>query len=128
MATECPAPDGSSPRQTKFSGEMPMCIDPAKQYQATIVTNHGTMTAFLHPGNAPRTVNNFVCLARYHYFDGLTFHRIIKDFVIQGGCPEGTGATPATASPTSSPRRASTRWARWPWPTPGPTPTAASSS
>jgi len=91
MATECPAPDGSSPRQTRFDSEMPMCIDPEKQYQATIVTNHGTMTAFLFPGQAPRTVNNFVCLARYHYFDGLGFHRIIKDFVIQGGCPEGTG-------------------------------------
>jgi cyclophilin family peptidyl-prolyl cis-trans isomerase len=91
MATECPAPDGSSPRQTKFDGEMPMCIDPEKQYQATIVTNHGTMTAFLYPERAPKTVNNFVSLARYHYYDGLTFHRIIQDFVIQGGCPEGTG-------------------------------------
>jgi cyclophilin family peptidyl-prolyl cis-trans isomerase len=91
MATECPAPDGSSPRTTTFASEMPMCIDTEKQYQATIVTNHGTMTAFLYPNKAPKTVNNFVCLARYHYFDGLTFHRIIQDFVIQGGCPEGTG-------------------------------------
>jgi cyclophilin family peptidyl-prolyl cis-trans isomerase len=91
MATECPAADGSSPRQTRFEEEMPMCIDESKQYQATIVTNHGTMTAFLYPERAPRTVNNFVCLARYHYYDGLTFHRIIRDFVIQGGCPEGTG-------------------------------------
>ncbi len=92
MATpECPAVDGSSPRQTRFPGPPPMCIDTETTYQAEIVTNHGTMTAFLYPQRAPRTVNNFVFLARYHYFDGLTFHRIIRDFVIQGGCPEGTG-------------------------------------
>jgi len=91
MPPECPDPNGSSPRQTRFDGPMPMCIDPERQYTATIVTNHGTMTAFLHPGKAPNTVNNFVCLARYHYFDGLTFHRVIRDFMVQGGCPEGTG-------------------------------------
>jgi cyclophilin family peptidyl-prolyl cis-trans isomerase len=91
MATDCPAPDGSSPRQTTFSGPMPMCIDPEKSYQAEIVTNHGTMTAFLYPQKAPKTVNNFVSLARYHYYDGLIFHRIIREFMIQGGCPEGSG-------------------------------------
>ena len=91
MATDCPAPDGSSPRTTKFSAPMPMCIDPDRSYQAEIATNHGTMTAFLHATNAPKTVNNFVSLARYHFYDGLTFHRIIQDFMIQGGCPEGTG-------------------------------------
>lgn len=91
MATECPAADGSSPRQTKFSGPMPMCIDPDKSYQATINTNYGTMTAFLHANDAPQTVNNFVSLARYHYYDGLVFHRIIQGFMIQGGCPEGSG-------------------------------------
>ena len=91
MSIECPAPDGSSERQTKFSGEPPMCIDVSHTYEATIVTNHGTMVAFLFPERAPRTVNSFVFLARYHYFDGLTFHRIIQDFVIQGGCPEGSG-------------------------------------
>lgn len=68
-----------------------MAIDPQRQYQAEIVTNHGTMTAFLHAQNAPKTVNNFVNLARYHYYDGLIFHRIIQDFMIQGGCPEGSG-------------------------------------
>ncbi len=89
--TDCPAADGSSPRQTRFEGEMPMCIDPANGYTAEIATNHGAMTAFLFPERAPRTVNNFVCLARYHYYDGLVFHRIIRDFMIQGGCPEGSG-------------------------------------
>lgn len=91
MATECPAPDGSSERRTRFDGPPPMCIDLERSYQAEIVTNHGSMTAFLHPQRAPMTVNNFVFLARYHYFDGLTFHRIIRDFVIQGGCPQGSG-------------------------------------
>lgn len=91
MAAECPAADGSSERRTHFDAEPPMCIDPTHTYEATIVTNHGTMVAFLFPERAPRTVNSFVFLARYHYFDGLTFHRIIRDFVIQGGCPEGSG-------------------------------------
>ena len=91
MATESPAADGSSARQTKFDGPMPMSIDQDKSYQAEIVTNHGTMTAFLHAKDAPGTVNNFVSLARYHYYDGLVFHRIIRDFMIQGGCPEGSG-------------------------------------
>jgi cyclophilin family peptidyl-prolyl cis-trans isomerase len=91
MATECPKPDGSSPRTQKFSGPPPMCIDPAKSYTATMVTNKGTMTIALDPVAAPNTVNNFVVLARYHYYDGVTFHRIIPGFVIQGGDPQGTG-------------------------------------
>jgi len=86
-----PNSDGSSPRQTSFDGEFPMALAEGSTYEATIVTNHGTMVAFLYPERAPRTVNNFVCLARYHYFDGLSFHRIITDFVIQGGCPIGNG-------------------------------------
>jgi cyclophilin family peptidyl-prolyl cis-trans isomerase len=91
MATECPKADGSSPRTQKFSGPPPMCIDPAKSYTATMVTNKGTMTIALDPVAAPNTVNNFVVLARYHYYDGVTFHRIIPGFVIQGGDPQGTG-------------------------------------
>lgn len=89
--TDAPAADGSSPRQTKFSGPMPMTVDPERSYQATISTSMGEMVAFLFPGKSPVTVNNFVNLARYHYYDGLIFHRIIKGFVIQGGCPEGSG-------------------------------------
>jgi peptidylprolyl isomerase len=91
MPTECPAADGSSPRTQKFSGPPPMCIDPEKTYTATMVTNKGTMTIVLDPVAAPNTVNNFVVLARYHYFDGVTFHRVIPGFVIQGGDPQGTG-------------------------------------
>ncbi len=90
-ATECPAADGSSPQRRQFDGPPPMCIDPEKRYTATMVTTKGTLTIALDPLAAPRTVNNFVVLARYHYFDGVGFHRIIPGFVIQGGDPEGTG-------------------------------------
>jgi cyclophilin family peptidyl-prolyl cis-trans isomerase len=91
MPTECPAADGSSPRKRKFGGPPPMCIDPDKSYTAAMVTNKGTMTIALDPVAAPLAVNNFVVLARYHYYDGVGFHRIIPGFVIQGGDPEGTG-------------------------------------
>ncbi len=66
-------------------------IDESKHYRATITTNRGTMVLDLDPALAPATVNNFVGLARQGYYDGLTFHRVVPDFVIQGGCPEGSG-------------------------------------
>jgi peptidylprolyl isomerase len=91
MAPTPPAADGSSPRQTRFDGPPPMVIDPAKRYTATMDTSMGTMVIALDAVKAPNTVNNFVFLARYHYYDGLTFHRVINGFVIQGGCPEGSG-------------------------------------
>jgi len=68
-----------------------MSIDPAKRYTATMATSKGTLVIALDAVAAPRTVNNFVFLARYHYFDGIVFHRIIPGFVIQGGDPEGSG-------------------------------------
>jgi cyclophilin family peptidyl-prolyl cis-trans isomerase len=68
-----------------------MCIDLSKRYTATMETTKGTMTIALDPAGAPRTVNNFVFLARYHYYDDVVFHRIIPGFVIQGGDPTGTG-------------------------------------
>jgi cyclophilin family peptidyl-prolyl cis-trans isomerase len=88
---EAPAPDGSSAKRQKFDAEPPMVIDPAKRYTATMATSKGTMVIELDPVAAPRTVNSFVFLARYHYFDGIVFHRIIPGFVLQGGDPEGTG-------------------------------------
>src|SRR3954451_18494620 len=91
MPTDCPATDGSSPQTRKFDGPPPMCIDPSKRYTAEMVTNKGAMTIELDPVAAPKTVNNFVFLARYHYFDGIVFHRVIPGFVLQGGDPEGTG-------------------------------------
>jgi peptidyl-prolyl cis-trans isomerase B (cyclophilin B) len=74
----------------RYSGAE-QAIDPAKHYQATITTDRGDIVMSLDPSRAPRTVNNFVFLARDGYYDGLTFHRVVKDFVVQGGCPEGTG-------------------------------------
>ena len=68
-----------------------MCIDPAKTYSATMVTSMGEMVIALDPIGAPKTVNNFVFLARYHYFEGISFHRVIQGFVCQGGDPQGTG-------------------------------------
>ncbi|MBS1966613.1 MAG: peptidylprolyl isomerase [Chloroflexi bacterium SZAS-1] len=69
-----------------------MEIDPAKNYQATIETTRGTVILALYPQHAPKTVNNFVFLARQGFYDGLKFHRVISNFMIQGGDPTGTGA------------------------------------
>jgi peptidyl-prolyl cis-trans isomerase B (cyclophilin B) len=59
---------------------------------ATIQTNDGAIAVELFDEDAPKTVENFRRLAREGFYDGLTFHRVIKDFMIQGGCPEGTGS------------------------------------
>ena len=92
MPEECPPADGSAPKTQHFDSAPPMCIDPAKRYIAEMVTTKGAITFALDPIGAPLTVNNFVFLARYHYFDNIVFHRIIPGFVVQGGDPSGTGA------------------------------------
>ena len=92
MTPPCPNPDGSSPKQKRFDGPPPMCIDPGRRYSAEMVTSKGTMTIALDPVAAPLTVNNFVFLARYHYYEGIVFHRVIPGFVLQGGDPTGTGS------------------------------------
>ena len=89
--TDCPNADGSSERITQFAEQPPMCIDTTKNYTATMETSMGDMVIHLDVVNAPVTVNNFVFLSRYHYYDGLIFHRIINGFMCQGGCPEGSG-------------------------------------
>jgi cyclophilin family peptidyl-prolyl cis-trans isomerase len=66
-------------------------IDDDAIYRVTIATDRGTIAMELDPQLAPNTVNNFVALARRGYYDGLTFHRVVPEFVIQGGDPEGTG-------------------------------------
>jgi cyclophilin family peptidyl-prolyl cis-trans isomerase len=91
MPPECPPADGSAEKTQHFDGPPPMCIDPAKRYSAQMTTSKGTITFALDPAAAPKTVNSFVFLARYHYFDGIVFHRIIPGFVVQGGDPTGTG-------------------------------------
>jgi peptidyl-prolyl cis-trans isomerase B (cyclophilin B) len=68
-----------------------MQIDPKKNYRATIETNKGTIEITLYPAHAPKTVNNFVFLAREGFYDNVQFHRVIGNFMIQGGDPTGTG-------------------------------------
>ncbi len=68
-----------------------MQIDPTKSYTVTMETNKGTITIDLYPQYAPKTVNNFVFLANEGYYDGVSFHRVISNFMIQGGDPTGTG-------------------------------------
>jgi len=91
MTHPCPNPDGSSPRTQSFDGQPSMCIDPTKRYTALLSTSLGDMVIALDAAAAPLTVNNFVFLARYHYYDGVIFHRIIRGFMCQGGDPTGTG-------------------------------------
>jgi len=90
--TPCPKADGSSPRTLHFSKPPPAnCTSPARTYVAEIRTSMGVITVNLEPKTAPNTVNNFVVLARYHFFDGIPFHRIIPGFVIQAGDPLVSG-------------------------------------
>jgi len=68
-----------------------MSIDPQKKYSATFETTRGQIVCDLFAKDAPKTVNNFVFLAREKFYDGTVFHRVISDFMIQGGDPTGTG-------------------------------------
>ena len=68
-----------------------MSIDPSKTFTATIETSKGTIVVDLFAKDAPKTVNNFVFLAKDGFYDGTRFHRVIPDFMIQGGDPEGSG-------------------------------------
>jgi peptidyl-prolyl cis-trans isomerase B (cyclophilin B) len=77
-------------KQWKTAPEM--SIDVKKKYVATMHTNKGDIEIQLYPEHAPKTVNNFVFLAREGFYDGVAFHRVINNFVIQGGDPTGSGA------------------------------------
>ncbi|MGQ9526831.1 MAG: peptidylprolyl isomerase [Chloroflexus sp.] len=76
----------------QWSSPPAMQIDVSKTYRVTMETTRGTIELDLYPQHAPLTVNNFVFLVREGFYDGLTFHRVIKDFVIQGGDPTGRGS------------------------------------
>ena len=75
----------------QYSSYPEMVLDLNKTYTATIKTNRGDIELDLFAADAPKTVNNFVFLARDGYYDGLTFHRYVPNFVIQGGDPRGDG-------------------------------------
>jgi len=79
----------STPKQ--WSSPPPMTIDKTKQYFATIKTEKGDIRIQLFADKAPNTVNNFVFLSRQHFYDNTTFHRVIENFMAQGGDPTGTG-------------------------------------
>ena len=75
----------------QYSNPPEMSIDVTKAYTATFDTTRGKIVCELFAKDAPKTVNNFVFLAREKFYDGIGFHRVIPDFMIQCGCPEGTG-------------------------------------
>jgi peptidylprolyl isomerase len=97
--TPRPAPPGDRPlaarppaeRNGAFSTPPPMTIDPKKSYTATIATEVGDIVIRLFPDKAPKTVNSFVFLARQGFYDGVTFHRVLENFMAQTGDPLGTG-------------------------------------
>lgn len=74
-----------------YGSAPPMAIDTNKTYTATFDTTKGKVVCKLFAKDAPKTVNNFVFLARDHFYDGTVFHRVINNFMVQGGDPTGTG-------------------------------------
>jgi peptidylprolyl isomerase len=87
-----PPPAGQTGGRKTYTSAPPMTIDVNKTYCATIEMDIGNITLELFAKDAPVTVNNFVFLARDHYYDGITFHRVIPGFVAQAGDPTGTGS------------------------------------
>ena len=79
-------------RNNYYSAYPDMVVDPADEYEAVISTEKGDMRITLFADEAPRTVNNFVFLANQGFYDGVTFHRVIEDFMAQAGDPSGSGA------------------------------------
>ncbi len=89
-APAAPTPVAGAPKQ--WSSPPPMTIDKSTQYFATVkMAKGGEFVIQLYPDKAPITVNSFVFLAKQGFFDGVTFHRVLKDFMAQGGDPTGTG-------------------------------------
>jgi peptidyl-prolyl cis-trans isomerase B (cyclophilin B) len=75
----------------QWSSPPEMQIDTDRTYRATLETGAGNLVVELYPEHAPKTVNNFVFLAREGFYDDTTFHRVVPNFVVQGGDPTGTG-------------------------------------
>ncbi|MFC1870033.1 peptidylprolyl isomerase [Chloroflexota bacterium] len=83
--------DSTPPKPKTYQAPPPMIIDTSKHYTATIETEKGNLVLELFAKDVPVTVNNFVFLSRDGFYDGSTFHRVIPDFMAQGGDPTGTG-------------------------------------
>jgi cyclophilin family peptidyl-prolyl cis-trans isomerase len=99
----CPADDGSTAKTDTFEGAPQLCIDPAATFTAEVVTNKGSFTITLDAAKSPGNVNNFVTLARYHYYDGTGCHRVLKDFVVQCGRPGDNENAPGYDVPDELP-------------------------
>src|SRR3954453_5508549 len=107
-ATPCPPVDGSAKRTTAFDKAPPTCIDKSKTYTALVKTSEGDITIALDVQHSPISVNNFVVLSRYHYYDGLPFHRIVPGFVDQtgsSGVPDIGNGGPGYDLPKEPPTR-----------------------
>ncbi len=108
-SANCPASFSATLNKPSYPTAPPMTIDTSKTYTATVTTDVGPFTVQLDPKVAPKAVNSFVFLANQHFFDCITFHRVIPSFVDQTGDPTGTGTggpgyqfadeLPKTASP-----------------------------
>lgn len=90
--SDCPPASGATSRKTTFPDPPAWCISLGDTYTATFVTDVGTFVVALDTKGSPAAVNNFVFLARWHFFDGTTFPRVIPGFVVQGGSPNDTTA------------------------------------
>jgi cyclophilin family peptidyl-prolyl cis-trans isomerase len=91
-ASPCPPFDSSGERMTQFASAPPQCLDPKASYSAVITTKQGEIRVILNARDTPIAVNAFVFLARHKFYDGLTFHRIVPGFIVQGGDPLANGS------------------------------------
>ena len=94
---ECPPTEGTEEQRLQFTGPPGDCLEEGVDYAAVITTSKGDFTVDLLEDGAPLATNNFVFLSRWNYFDGDDFHRVVQDFVIQGGDP--VGDPPGTGGP-----------------------------
>ncbi len=88
----CAPLDGSGERMTQFASAPAQCLDPQASYSAVITTKQGEIRIVLNARDTPIAVNAFVFLARHKFYDGLTFHRIVPGFIVQGGDPQANGS------------------------------------
>ena len=94
VAPVCPPATavGAAKRVIAFTTAPPTCVTANSVFDATVKTDVGTFVFRMDTATSPKAVNNFVFLARYHFYDGIIFHRVIPGFVVQGGDPTGTGS------------------------------------